>query len=292
MKKTIFALLAISLVGLLAACEVTISGNGGNSLDAVPSGQDYTDLTPRTFRIDDGDAVRVRFDLGTTDRSGAFFVVDQGSVVLYDASDTALASSSSGLSFAAGLQGLSGSSQLGVDNVPAFVSTSCVGPCIIVKPEETSRFVTLEIRNDLGADRTIELYAFGQDLDDVTEPENDDQNGADSASSGVSGAIETIGDEDWFAFAGAGGSLVDVTLFGTTTAGFPASEFLTLEAGIYDENGDPVPAALVGGVNPAFVSPDSSHVFSGVATDEFLRVRSVDPQAAASEYSKYSVQVD
>ena len=176
---------------------------------------------------------------------------------------SAIASSSSAASFRSGAGSFSTSDQLSAAGVT--VAADCRGSCVIIKPGSSSYRV---IVTNLGGSRTISLYAFGDDFMDEFEPQNDATVSAPVLTTSDQGAIETIGDTDFWQLAYDG-----TVAFDTATPG------ITLEAEIVDASGAPVPNS--GGPYPG---GSSLTVFGG----EFVRVWARDAnQAAVAARSMY-----
>src|SRR5690606_31696239 len=119
--------------------------------------------------------------------------------------------------------------------------------------------------------QTIGLYAYGSSFMDRTETANDATGSAPVLTDTDSGAIETIGDTDYWQLA-----------YGGTVAFDAAGGGITLEAEIVDAAGNPDPAS--GG-------PYLSGATFPVREGEYLRVRTRNSgEAAAAANSAYYLE--
>jgi hypothetical protein len=115
----------------------------------------------------------------------------------YASSGTVLASSVSPAGFGAGTTTLTSVSSS--EFSPAIVNAvNCRGPCIIL-PSTSGTFL-IRVRNISGGTITVNFFAFGDQFADGNEPFNDTEDGAvglflDDVDTG---AIETLGDIDWY----------------------------------------------------------------------------------------------
>lgn len=230
--------------------EVT-ANNSGAALDqrTVPAGGmvEYRLSIPATVRSQDVLYVEVDGPVGVELRSSS----NLSTIATSSSPD----SFGSGGSFvidrvskaAAGAQGVT-------------VSKDCLGPCIIVVPPSNTLFVRV---HGGGFGASFDLYAYGSDLMDDTEPANDSIGTAPVLVTDVSGAVETIGDVDVWRMASSG------TVRFATVSGGPA-----LQARVLDVNGVPVPADMGGG---PFGDGQSFGVFEG----EYVRVSAADSSRAA-----------
>src|SRR5690606_9057993 len=122
-----------------------------------------------------------------------------------------------------------------------------------------------------GGTRSISLYAYGLSYMDETEPQNDSPGSAPVLTATDSGAVETIGDTDYWRLAYAGSVAFDHVGGG-----------IALEAEIVDAGGNPVP-----GSGGPYRSGEVLEVLAG----EYVRVWTVDPEvAAAAANSSYFLE--
>lgn len=186
--------------------------------------------------------------------------------LLNGAGSSVIASSSSSASFFGGAGAFTaGGPELGAAAVD--VAVACRGSCVIIEPGSSSYRVRV---TNLGGSRSISLYAYGADLMDQTEPQNDGTGSAPVLTETDGGAIETIGDTDYWRLA-----------YGGTVAFDAVSGGIALEAEIVDASGQPVLNS--GG---PYQSGEVLEVFAG----EYLRVWAVDQdEAAAAANSSYFI---
>ncbi len=143
---------------------------------------------------------------------------------------------------------------------------TCLGPCVVFDPG-SGRFFA-RVVNTGSTTLVADLYLYGSDLADTNEPGNDSRGGAPALADGAFGAIELLGDVDyWLAPAGA-----NVTVE-------PVSGAIALEATVYDACGLAVAGPYPGG--------QTFRVFSG----EAVRVRATQERAAAPGRSGYYLSV-
>jgi len=174
-------LLLGTLLGLtLTACEINVVDGGAYRPIVTDSLADVQAITSRWLAR--GDATSIRVAIPTTGAEGSLLVLMSESQTRIAASQfgVAMASSRTADSFVAG-----GSAYM---------------PALALDPTEASGIVTFSVRN-LGPSGFIDLYAAWIDVGDVTEPDNDVRRDVPLRSTvGTSlwGAIETLGDVDWF----------------------------------------------------------------------------------------------
>jgi hypothetical protein len=150
--------------------EVSVSSNLVSSSDVI-----YFEAEPQGF----------------ADTSGVL------SLRLYASSGTVLASSVSPAGFGAGTTTLTSASAS--EFSPAIVNAvNCRGPCIIL-PSASGTFL-IRVRNISGSTITVNFFAFGDQFADGNEPFNDSEQGAVGlvVNDEDTGAIETLGDVDWY----------------------------------------------------------------------------------------------
>lgn len=160
-----------------------------------------------------------------------------------------------------------GASSVGLSSQAVSIQTACRGSCVILQPGADSRYYAL-VRNNTGSAVSADLFAFADIYTDVYETVNNRPVSAPSITLGSSlsesGALETIGDEDYWQ-AGNSGSL----LF---TAPNDALEFRAM---VTDFNGVARSQAYTSG----------STIFLNAG--EYLKVWSANNRAAASGSSVY-----
>lgn len=118
---------------------------------------------------------------------------------VYDEDRSPYASSSSSDFFAAELDAVSSSA---LETQAIGVARACRGSCVIRDAEAGTSFV--RITNSGSSTANYTLYAYVDDYDDTGEPANDDEATAVDLNDFDQGAIETLGDEDYYRVAAAG----------------------------------------------------------------------------------------
>src|SRR5690606_34786884 len=122
------------------------------------------------------------------------------------------------------------------------------GPCVIFEPTTATYYA--RVVNDSGTNLSAELYLYGYDMQDDTEPQNDLRSTAPVLQATNSGALEVLGDTDFWVVP----SHMQTTV--TTVSGGVAVSVAVVDSG----------GLVVAG---PYVSGDSFEVYSG----EALRVR-------------------
>lgn len=186
---------------------------------------------------------------------------ENAAIIVYNTGGTALASSTTADRFVAG-----GGAAARFSTSAIGVAIECRGSCVIFEATSASYYV--EIVNETGSSLNYQFYAYGDEYVDEYEPSNDVPAGAPDLSSSDSGAIETLGDVDYFY----------VTSSGTLT--FTSTSSLALRAEVSDAGG-----AVVATLSPG----QSTTVF---ASDEIRVYESGGDAAAASSASRYNLVID
>lgn len=192
------------------------------------------------------------------------------SLELRNAANTStIASSSSSEYFAAGTSGLlaagSASTPSAASTEPSLqgigTTVACRGSCVIFKPTQGA-YVGL-IVNESASSVSFDVYLYGDDLVDQGEDANDARGTAPQLQTPDAGAIELIGDVDYFAVPS------------SMSVSFDPGPGIGLQLEVVDAGGTTQVGPVTGG---------SVLVLGG----EYLRVTAVDSQsAAASARSTY-----
>lgn len=290
---------ALPLAGLLVACS-TGGGGGGGTFDPYP------DATPLTLSTNDQPALtavapnrsnvtieagesrvfRVRPSEAT--RQAVYFLVDEvdgfANVIVQDRSANAIASSAFPSVFERGTGALSLTRQGTAD--PQAISpdrqSDCANPCVILSGSDldAARYFIVEAGSE---EVTVDVYAFSRDFDDLGEPENDSRTSTDETLvhsdfqvEGTAGALETLGDRDWYEVGNSGCLTVD-----------PAEEVSTWIT-VHDAGG-----TEIDGTSRQFspgddVSETNVEVFPG----EFVLVTTVEDEAGDAFASTYTLWID
>jgi hypothetical protein len=137
----------------------------------------------------------VSVDQATADAGQALYIEIDKTIELtvFDANRTAFASSTSADFFASGLTGLA---SFTTQAVPRLVN--CRGACVIQDAEAEVHYVKIE--NSSASTLEVDFFAFVEDYGDSGEDENDTEATALTLTraAGDSGAIESLGDSDFY----------------------------------------------------------------------------------------------
>lgn len=207
----------ISLVGVLAACNIVIQLPFPVTPTPVsannPSG---SSSALATFTLAPGNSVYYEIDVSSSQKTGYDVLqaeIDQNfHLTLYNASGSALASSTSPAYFASGTLGLTSLGATSLAPQSITVNPTCAGSCVVQKLTDTVYYVQVE--NQTSTAQTVHLYGFVRYYDDPYEPGNDVRSGAITlapGSTGDSGALETLGDQDYWQMGATGTLSFDAT---------------------------------------------------------------------------------
>lgn len=168
--------------------------------------------------------------------------------------------------------GWTGASPLssGISPMAIDIAIECRGSCVIVHAAEATAYVT--ITNTSSVIRNATFYAYTEAFQDLGEPGNDTQSGAvPIAMPGTeSGALETIGDLDYYEVVGEEGQVGTLTFYPGSLA------VLYLETASGDHKAGPY----------GWGSPSIQ-----VEAGDFIRVQASGSLAAVSAYSAYSLEI-
>lgn len=243
----------------LAACQITITPI---PFDPVVSGTFTAQVTtgPTALRssieIAQGQTLYFRIEMpanvrdllyGEVDGSGlrVGWLTPGGATLAVSESRDYFAGSVSALALEAFDVGTEGAIAPRSIDVP-FV---CVGPCAAIPPQ-TSGHYFLAVRNVSSVTRSFDLFAYtfdANDLEDRGAASNDASGTATPFGQGefVEGAIELLGDRDWFVYVGSTTRVLTFTVLegsegvglrlrfedGTTLTGLPGDQTTNLYAG-------------------------------------------------------------
>lgn len=275
--------LALPAIGALCALALAACNTGGPGGPGGPPGNTIfvtagldPDAALETVSLDslESQAFAVEVPQEVVDAGLLYVELDRlvDLEVMTSGWGTVTFSSSSFDYFGSGTQGLSPTGA-GAPAPQSIVSTvTCDGSCVLLEPANAG---TVYVRvTNRGPVANVSLFAYGDQHGDPNEPANDSLATA-TPFNGLTdeGAIETVGDVDYWHFEE--GNFVT---FDLTVEGIP------LEAWIVDGNGDPVED----GAGP-YHGGEDIQLFAG----EYLRVWSQEPwQAASSARSTYYLYVD
>lgn len=248
MRRLWFLVAAMAAAFVLASCTVTITPidpfPGALPIDAVDNRN-----TPAESSSVAGNS-NVVYDVTVSSGVVAgddllFFELSTEAlaIVVYNSSGTAIASSASKNGFQAGAGAASIIAPAGIT-----VSTVCGGSCVIL-PAASGNFFVKVVNNGSGS-VNFDLFAFGDPEGDDGEPANDSTTTAPSLSisNAQQGAIETLGDQDYYS----------VTSNGQLS--FTSSSTLALRAAVIDAGGSTI-ATLSPGQTAAVLVGDRVRVY-------------------------------
>lgn len=159
-----------------------------------------------------------------------------------------------------------GSTSAGSGDARAILENrACLGPCVIFEPTTTTYYA--RILNDTGSIMSADLYLYGYGLQDSFEPQNDSRSTAPVLGSSNAGALEVIGDTDFWLAPGHVQATVTKVVGGVDTV-----------AVVVDAGG-----VVVDG---PYASGEPFEVFTG----EYVRVRAATGTAAPPAKSTYFVE--
>ena len=206
MKVSRLAALILLVALPLAACNITI-GPGTKPFDDALDARSTLDpfVAAAQGTLSGHETIDYRVNVSGTGSSDLLYVeLDRDlDLSVYRSSGTAFASSISADSFASGLSGLgvqSATSDLGPQAIG--VNVACRGSCVIARATTDSIFV--RVTNPGSSRRNFSLFVYGDAYADTNEPANDTIGGAALVTSSEGGAIETIGDVDYFRMGASG----------------------------------------------------------------------------------------
>lgn len=272
-------LVASALVALaLAACSTGGPGGGqqppDDTIDVSVTAANNDPTQPvKSVSLGNGDeqvfAVTVSQDVAGF---GLLYVELDREVdleVMTGAYGTVNYSSSSLAYFGSGSEGLGTAAAAGLGPQAVTLSVTCRGSCVILELAAGGTFY-VRVTNP-GPSTNVSLYVYGDDYGDEYEPENDTLQGAPTFQFFDSGAIETVGDVDYWYFEA------------PTTVTFDTNDLaIPLEAWILDAAGN-----LVGDGPGPYLPGDQITLFA----NEYLRVWAVEEwQAASSARSRYDIE--
>lgn len=190
----------------LAACTITVTPTQPfPGAEDVSANNDFNAAIVSGRTLAGGDSMVFDVDLSAT--AGKNMVIAELNrnllLTVYTSGGSAFASSNSPAGFAVGTTGLALASAE-PSTAAIGVVRSCGGSCVITDTLSGSMFV--KVTNKGSTAQTFDLYVYGAPYADDGEPFNDTQSGAlpVSGAHAESGAIETLGDVDYFKVTGAG----------------------------------------------------------------------------------------
>jgi hypothetical protein len=215
-------LFAVSLVVLLlAACQVTVQPPVFDPpIEATLSAQDTTSPQPRASNVtvQAGQTLYFRVNVPTARDLLYGEAVGSGLRVRWlTTAGSTLAVSESERYFAGSVGALGAAAGEAMARPSAIdVQFNCDGPCVAIVPTASSYY--LSVHNTTNGTRSFDLYAYtfaANDLNDRGTASNQTAATATpiTTTGTESGAIETIGDRDWFVYTGASGRILEFSVF-------------------------------------------------------------------------------
>ncbi|MFA5550572.1 MAG: hypothetical protein WDA03_03045 [Trueperaceae bacterium] len=201
-RHTLFLSLATVAALVLSACTITVEPGGPppERVDDTVTAANNPNIAVGSYSIPAGSSRLIRIEIATGQPLVYIELNRDLRLEVLNASRTRIASSSSASFFGAGSAGLTavdGASLLEPQGITTNVT--CDGSCVILR-RGSHTHVFARITNNSGSSVNVNLFAFGDVLMDDTEPQNDARNTAPTLNVNAitSGAIETLGDQDWW----------------------------------------------------------------------------------------------
>lgn len=280
MKRALTLVTIAAAVVVLAACNVTVTPPGppANTIDVTANMSPNTPVNSavavspgqsQVFNVTVPGAVNSSQLLYIElDRDIDLEVLPQSyQTVSYSASDRSRFSSGR---FA--VQGAAAAAQEGFEAQSIVKSVTCRGSCVIVKGGDLGSEFYVRVRNDSGVTASVSLYVYGDVHADGTEPQNDAPGPtAPQLNAFDSGALETVGDIDYWYMPSTGNVAFDTATNGPV-----------LHAFIVNSSGN-----VVAGSGGPYLDGQSIQVVAG----EYLRIWTADSRyAASSARSRYDLE--
>ena len=268
MKRFTLLAAATLAVLVLAACGGVVVEPPGPPDDAFPVTANNSPATPvdtLTFGPGESEVYRVSVPSGVASADLLYVELDRNLRLEVRPGGTGydnVAFSSTSLShFGAGLTGVAAAGDAVVDGQAVATPVTCDGSCVILD-DAPSEFYVRVVNTGATTVNNVNLYIYGDVYSDGTEDNNDDPATSPNLVSFDGGAIETVGDVDYWYMVNDGTVAFDLT-----------QDAIALEAFIVDANGTPVQ-----NFPGPYFDGDTIQVFTG----ESLRIWAVDENRAAS----------
>lgn len=201
-RHTLFLSLATVAALVLSACTITVEPGGPppERIDDTVTAANNPNTAVGTYTIPANSSRLIQIDI-TTGNPLVYIELNRNlRLEVLNASRTRIASSSSPSFFGAGSAGFAtvDSGSL-LDPQAITANVTCDGSCVILRRGSHTR-VFARITNNTNSSQTVSLFAFGDVPMDDTEFQNDSRNTAPilNVNAVMSGAIETLGDVDWW----------------------------------------------------------------------------------------------
>lgn len=265
MKRFVLVVtLLLTFLLFLTACQVTITPI------ITPDETVSATLDPQqavsTFNLPVGASrvVEVLLPTEVQQRQAIYLELDKNlDLVVYRSNANVYASSSSAQFFATGELGV----QTDLEVAEIGVTVTCRGSCVIRDANESSFLV--KVTNESSSGLQVKLFAYAEDYQDQGEFANDTLAGAVPLGASQSGAIESLGDIDFYA----------VTINGSLSLNSVSS--VGIRGEIYDAFGNFIDDLVPGGPGVRTVAGDYVQIFA-----------QNNERAAASASSLYNLSIE
>ena len=198
----------VVIVAALGACSITITYSPPTSYTPVTATGSTLTTHPNavdTVTIGQNQTVYYQINVPSNIRSTyPLLYVELSNDVnleLQDAGGVPIASSHSYTYFASGTAALQSVGVASLQPADLAPGISCQGSCVIVP--DTASVYYAAITNNSASSATIDVFAYGSAYADSFEPQNDSPSSTPAnlgSASSYSGALETLGDHDyWYA---------------------------------------------------------------------------------------------
>lgn len=192
------------LVGALAACQITITYSPPTSYTTIPAQGSPSSTPTATDTLAGHETVDYRVSMAAV-TDALFHAEADGpvTILIMDSGGRPLVSSSTSAFFQSGLSALSvaslSGSGSGSPRTSAITFTdTCSGPCAQVAVSDSYYYV--EVTNTSASSASVDLYFYGAPYGDQFETSNNSWTTTTATlnTTGNNGAIETIGDVDYW----------------------------------------------------------------------------------------------
>jgi len=263
---------AVILAALvLAACNVVVEppppSPPANTIDVTASNDFSTPLEQFTLNAGSTQVFRVTVPSSVDANDLLYIELDREAPleVMTGTYGTVTYSASSSEFFGTGSTGIVAATS-SVSSQGIGTTVPCRGSCVILEDQPSEFYIRV---GHVGGSvpSQISLYIYGDSYVDLSEPFNNELNTAPALEQIDAGAIETVGDVDYF--------------------WMPVTASVTFETAA---NGFPVEAYRLGSSGQVIAGPFGAGDVIGMNTGEFIRVWAVAPnEAAVSAKSQYSL---
>lgn len=281
MKRVLSLSAVIVIAVVLAACNITVTPPGPPSNTISVTATVFPNVSSvipggGSIAINPGQSQVFRVAPGAASASDLVYVELDRDIeleVLPQSYQNVILSANDRSRFSSGRFGIQSAAiaDQGVDSQSITQSVTCRGSCVIQRGTSVTGEFFVRVRNDSGTTVNVSLFVYGDAFGDSTEPANNSPATAPTLVAFDSGAIETVGDVDFWLASGTGNVAF------TTAANGPA-----LEAWIVNVSGNVVPGS--GG-------PYLNGQNIPVKQNEYIRVWTRDSRfAASSARSRYDLE--